>query len=212
METESPRTPYYHTNAAATTKKRLTATIQAIPDPYWSTYGAVPDLSYGTSPSYVARYATIIDRPSQISGQFDSYYYRYLQNKGYTFQELVTTTRSKFETEERANRFLSRWFSLTFTAFREEENYWYNKTIEAQLEAYARELQSLQLGLKDDNMRNDKTLRDRLLQGVSGNKIFDMALFNPPPTFPALLDSLRAVVSITRIVTDSEDWVPADRR
>ncbi|PVH79238.1 hypothetical protein DL98DRAFT_533079 [Cadophora sp. DSE1049] len=45
-------------------------------------------------------------------------------------------------------------------------------------------------------MRNNKTLRDKLLQGVSGNPLFKIALFKAPPTFPTLIDSLRAAVGV----------------
>ncbi|PVH83471.1 hypothetical protein DL98DRAFT_615729 [Cadophora sp. DSE1049] len=45
-------------------------------------------------------------------------------------------------------------------------------------------------------MRNDKTLRDKLVQGVSGNPLFKMALFRAPPTFLTLMDSLRAAIGV----------------
>ncbi|PVH67577.1 hypothetical protein DL98DRAFT_543045 [Cadophora sp. DSE1049] len=120
--------------------------------------------------------------PSMLRDGASSYYYRYLQNKGYSFDELVKATRRNYETEERANRFLSRWFSITFSTF--------------QTEPYQKELQSIQLGLRDDSMRNNKTLRDKLVQGVSGNPLFKMALFRAPPTFPTLIDSLRATIGV----------------
>ena len=45
-------------------------------------------------------------------------------------------------------------------------------------------------------MNNDKTLRNKLLQGVSGNELFAQALFKPPPTFAALMDGLRAAAGV----------------
>ena len=45
-------------------------------------------------------------------------------------------------------------------------------------------------------MNNDKTLRNKLLQGVSGNELFAQALFKPLPTFAALMDGLRAAAGV----------------
>ncbi|KAG4428149.1 hypothetical protein IFR05_016369, partial [Cadophora sp. M221] len=70
-----------------------------------------------------------------------------------------------------------------------------SKTRGTHLMSLSRRL-AVQLGLKDDNMRNDKTLRDKLVRGVSENSLFKMALFRAPPTFPTLMDSLRVAISV----------------
>lgn len=45
-------------------------------------------------------------------------------------------------------------------------------------------------------MRNDRALRDRLIQGVRGFPMFKMTLYDPPTTFPALMAKLRRATGV----------------
>ena len=55
-----------------------------------------------------------------LRGDAQKYYYNHLQNKDLTFTQLVDATRASFETEERAGRFLSRWFTITLERFQDK--------------------------------------------------------------------------------------------
>ena len=80
--------------------------------------------------------------PSMLRGDAQEYYYNHLQGKELTFTQLVDATRASFETEERAGRFLRRWFTVTLERFQEEPQQ-KGKTLIQQLDSFGKELQSL---------------------------------------------------------------------
>ena len=72
-----------------------------------------------------------------LRGDAQEYYYNYLQDKNFTFTHLVDATRANFETEERAGRYLSRWFKITLEQFQDEPAQ-KGKTLIQQLDSFGR--------------------------------------------------------------------------
>ena len=77
-----------------------------------------------------------------LRGDAQACYHNHMQDKDLTFTHPVDATRTGFETEERAGRFLSRWSTVTLGRYQEEPQQRVETLIQ-HLDSFGKELQSL---------------------------------------------------------------------
>ncbi|KAF7926616.1 hypothetical protein EAE99_005811 [Botrytis elliptica] len=127
---------------------------------------------------------------TMLQGSALSFYFDRISNKGLKFEEMITLTKTHFETEERRQKYLTEWRNTTFPQIIRKHP---DKSLSEQLEKLFDTLRTLQYGLVD-SYQSELMLRDQIINACRDVPECNPVLLRPATTYEGLCADLRNAI------------------
>jgi len=128
-----------------------------------------------------------------LGGCAVAYYYDYIAERNYTFEQMVAIVKRHFETVEFKLKYKLKWRELSFATVAAQH---LDKTKSEVFELLLEDIDRIQPGLPE-HLQHPSELKSKLLLAVLGLPECNLAAWNPAATWEGLCDSLRSSIATT---------------